>query len=52
LEADATVEIGVQGTFEGGDNLGAVLDDEFDAGIVQCEFDIVVACGTPYLQIG
>jgi len=34
LEADAIVEIGGQGSFERGDNLGAVLNDEFDTRIV------------------
>jgi hypothetical protein len=52
LEADAALEIGGQGSFERGDNLGAVLNNESDAGIVPCEFDVVVACGTTYLQLG
>jgi hypothetical protein len=50
LEVDAAGEIGGQGSFERGDNLGAVLDNEFDAGIVLCELDVIVAYGTTDLQ--
>ena len=44
LEADTALEIGGQGSLKGGDNFRSVLDGEFDARIVACEFNVVVTC--------
>ena len=51
LESDAVVQIGGQRSFEGCNNLDTVLNNEFDAGVMLCEFDVVVACGTTNLQL-
>ena len=49
LKYDATIDTVGQRIFERGDNLVTVLNNEFDAGIVPGEFDIIVTSRTTYL---